>query len=147
MHGHKEGPRKKGNVFYTSTAVAYRHIKFGWRQPGQFWQGIASLPEAGGWPEVYRDTIHAYREGYDDFGLEHGITCAIEEFTPWCHGLDAGLAVGDILRDEPLPLGIESLAERVNSTPAGLAAAVWLYWHEHDGADGADVLRALGVLS
>ena len=116
-------------MFYTSTAVAYRHLKFGWRQPGRFWNGIASLPEAGGWPEVYRDTIHAYREGND------------------YHGLDAGLAVGDILRDEPLPMGIEPLAERVTDTPAGLSAAVWLYWHEHDGADGADVLRGLGLLS
>lgn len=132
-------------MIYTSAAVAYRHLKFGWRQPGRFWNGIASLPEAGGWPEVYRDTIHAYREGYDDYGLEHGIMCAIEEFTPYCMGLDAALAVGDILRDEPLPMGIESLAEWVN-TPAGLAAAVWLYWHEHDGADGADVLRGLGLL-
>lgn len=146
MHGHKEGPRKKVNVFYTSTAVAYRHIKFGWRQPGLFWHGIAGLPEAGGWPEVYRDTIHAYREGYDAYGLEHGITCAIEEITPHRMGLDSGLAVGDILRDEPLPVGIESLAERVNDTPVGLAAAVWQFWHEHDGADGADVLRGLGLL-
>ena len=128
MHGHKEGPGKKEDVFYTSTAVAYRHLKFGWRQPGQFWRGVAGLPEAGFWPEVYRDTIHAYREGYDDFGL------------------DAGLAVGDILRDEPLPDGIDLLAERVNDTPAGLVAAVWVYWAEHDGVDGADALRALGVL-
>ena len=133
-------------MIYTSTAVAYRHLKHGWRQPGQFWNGIASLPEASGWPEVYRDTIHAYREGYDDYGLEHGITCAIEVFDPWRQGLDAGLAVGDILRDEPLPMGIESLASRVTDTAAGLAAAVWLYWHEHDGADGADVLRGLGLL-
>lgn len=133
-------------MIYTSAAVAYRHLKFGWRQPGRFWNGIASLPEAGGWPEVYRDTIHSYREGYDARGLEHGIMCAIEEFTPYRMGLDAGLAVGDILSDEPLPMGIESLAERVTDTPAGLAAAVWLYWHEHDGADGADVLRGLGLL-
>ena len=134
-------------MIYTSTAVAYRHLKFGWRQPGRFWNGIASLPEAGGWPEVYRDTIHAYREGNDDYGAEHGITCAIEEFTPYRMGLDAGLAVGDILRDEPLPLGIESLAKRVREIFCGRAAAVWLYWHEHDCADGgADVLRGLGLL-
>nr|DAO29404.1 MAG TPA: hypothetical protein [Caudoviricetes sp.] len=114
----REG-QERTDMIYTSAAVAYRHLKFGWRQPGRFWNGIASLPE-GGWPEVYRDTIHAYREGYDAFGLEHGITCAIEELDPWRMGLDAGLAVGDILRDEPLPMGIESLAERVSDTPAGL---------------------------
>lgn len=146
MHGHKEGPRKKDDVFHTSTAVAYRHLKFGWRQPGQFWHGVAGLPEAGGWPEIYRNTIRAYREGYDDFGLEHGITCAIEEFSPWRMGLDAGLAVGDILRDEPQPAGLDLLAAQLNDTPAGLAAAVLRYWHEHDGADGAEVLEALGLL-
>ena len=133
-------------MFYTSTAVAYRHLKNGWRQPGRFWNGIASLPEAGGWPEVYRDTIHAYREGLAEQGLEYGVTCAIEAFSPWRMGLDAGLAVGDILRDEPLPLGIESLAKQVRVTFCGRAAAVWQYWAEHDGADGADVLRGLGLL-
>ena len=115
-------------MIYTSAAVAYRRLKFGWRQPGWFWNGIASLPESGGWPEVCRDTIHAYREGNADYGVEHGIMCAIEELTPY----RMGLAVGDILRDEPLPMGIESLAGWVNDRPVGLAA---------------DVLRALGVLS
>ena len=61
-------------------------------------------------------------------------------------GLDAGLAVGEILRDEPLPLGIESLAKRLRETLCGRAAAVWKYWDEHPYGDGSAPLFDAGIL-
>lgn len=133
-------------MFFTSAAVAYRYCKYCVLRPATVRHGVASLPDSGGWAEVFRDAVMAFRDGHDDHGTLHGLECAMSELEPYRMGLDVGLAAGDILRDEPLPDDIDEVAARGIDDRVGTAALVWRYWQEYDDADGVEVLEALGVL-
>ena len=132
-------------MIYTSAALAYLHERHCDTPDIALTRGDIMWLKAGeGWAEVWWDTELAYRNTARDYGTAEGICAAIAELGYAVRGKTAYLLAGDILKDEPIPEDLPAVAE--TETLEGLAARVWLYWAEHDGADGADALRALGVL-
>ena len=132
-------------MIYMSAAVAYLRTEFcGMTTMIKEVGDVAGLSEDDGWAEVWRDVVLAYRGTARDSGTAEGIRAALYELFSSVRGTAGELLVGDLLRDEPIPDDLYEVAETWSSE--GLAARVWLYWAEYDGADGLEVCEGLGVL-
>ena len=109
-------------MIYTSAALAYLHERHCDTPDIALTRGdIMWLKVRGGLAEVWRDAELAYRDTARDYGTAEGICAVIAELGREVRGTAAHLLAGDILKDVAIP--------------------------EDLPADGADVLRALGVLS